>query len=158
MNPINYHFNKAFTLLELLITLSIFTILSISGIYYYQDNHHKTKLTLFSQQFYFDLMHAKELAITQQCLVTVCPISPNWESGYQIQAGKNLLLERTPAYFSDLAITPHFGLNQTCVIFDNNGHSLFNGHIAYHLKKTPQKKPDIKIILTQTGKIRLETT
>jgi hypothetical protein len=130
--------------------------------YYDQTHPNKTKLSLLANQFYFDLSFAKEQAMLQQQMVSICPIDLNgqWKKGYQIQihspnqAAHTLLLIRTPPYSDSQLIQAHFGLNQPCVFFDSKGHSLFNGHFLYSFEKSMAY---VKIILTQTGKMHLET-
>lgn len=150
-----YSKQKAFTLLELLITLTIFGILALSCAYYYQQHSSKTKLSFFVQQFYADLSYAKEHATAHNKTVTVCPINTHWENGYVVAIQKSSpILTRTPPYSSDHKIQSHFGLNHICLFFDVQGHSIFNGHMAYFFDND---KPYAKIILTQTGKMHLET-
>ena len=150
----DYSNQKAFTILELLITLTIFSILTLSSVYYYQQHNSKTKLSLFVQQFYADLSYAKEHAVSHNQTVTVCPTNTNWENGYKLTI-KNAspILIRTPPYSLDHKIHAQFGLNHPCLFFDAQGHTVFNGHIAYFFDKD---KPYAKIILTQTGKMHLE--
>ena len=150
-----YNKTKAFTLLELLITLSILSILSLAGVYYYQTDPNKTKLSLFSNQFYVDLSYAKEQALIQQKTIRICPIKQNWTNGYEINLNSDIVLSRTPNYPNNMRIESHFGLNQPCVYFDKQGQSLFNGHFSYSI---PNNQTQAKIILTQTGKIHLETS
>lgn len=149
-----YSNQKAFTLLELLITLTIFGILALSSVYYYQQHSSKTKLSLVVQQFYADLSYAKEHAASHNKTLTVCPLDLYWENGYTI-AIKNAspILIRTPPYSSDHKIQSHFGLNHICLFFDAQGHSMFNGHMAYFFDSNQLYA---KIILTQTGKMHLE--
>ncbi len=147
----DYH-NQAFTLLELLVTLVIFSLLSLSGLYYYQSHRSKTQLGLFARQLYADLSYAKEQAWLQQDIITLCPIQSNWHNGYDIQLNTTRLLIRTPAYPKKMQIQSHFGLNHPCVYFEPNGHIAFNGHFLYtHLNNTAQAK----IIFTQSGKMHL---
>ncbi len=149
-----YSNQKAFTLLELLITLTIFGILAFSSGYYYQQHSSKTKLSLFIQQFYADLSYAKEYAVSKKQMITVCPIHAYWENGYTLTAKNNApILIRTPPYSSDHKIHAHFGLNQSCLFFNDLGHSVFNGHMAYFYDNNQSYG---KIILTQTGKMHLE--
>jgi len=149
-----YSSQKAFTLLELLITLTIFSILTLSCVYYYQHHNSRTKLSLFVQQFYADLSYAKEHAVSHNQIVTVCPINTHWENGYKITVNNaSPFLIRTPLYSSDQKIQTHFGLNHTCLFFNSQGHSVFNGHISYFYDSD---KLYAKIILTQTGKMHLE--
>lgn len=151
-----YNNQKAFTLLELLITLTIFSILALSSGYYYQQHSSKTKLSLFAQQFYADLSYAKEHAASKRQPVSVCPINKKWENGYEVTITpipSTLILTRTPPYSDDHKIQAHFGLNQPCIFFDAQGHSVFNGHLAYLYDSD---KSYAKIILTQTGKMHLE--
>lgn len=160
-----YNKNKltrnGFTLLELLITLSILSILSFSSIYYYQSHTNKTKLGLYLNQFYVDLSYAKEQALNKHAAVHICPVNHDWKNGYQVMLkaeqpspiSTHSLLTRTPLYPSSFRIQAHFGLNQPCVYFNTQGKSLFNGHIIYSLEETSAYG---KIILTQTGKMHLE--
>ncbi len=156
----DYNKNNGFTLLELLITLSIFSILSFASLYYYQNHNNKTKLNLYINQFFVDLTYAKEQALIKQNQVSICPIHHNWDKGYEItwqetkyNKKKNSLLTRTPPYPNTLHIQSHFGLHQPCVYFDAQGQSLFNGHFIYTLEKSEAYG---KVILTQTGKMHLE--
>lgn len=149
-----YNNQKAFTLLELLITLTIFGLLTLSSVYYYQQHNSKTKLSFFVQQFYADLSYAKEYAASHSQTVTICPTNTYWENGYQLAIEHaSPILIRTPSYSSDHKIQSHFGLNKTCLFFDVQGHSIFNGHMAYFFDSN---KLYAKIILTQTGKMHLE--
>ncbi len=160
-NKNKYFAFKGFTLLELLITLFIISLLSFAGIYYNQTHPNKTKLSLLANQFYFDLSYAKEQAMVQQQMVSICPIDPNqeWKMGYKVQihapndTPSTLLLTRTPPYPKAQLIESHFGLNRSCVYFNAKGQSLFNGHFLYFFEKNSSY---VKIILTQTGKIHLE--
>lgn len=155
---------KGFTLLELLLTLSLISFLAFSGVYYHQQASNQSQLSLFAHQFYFDLGYAKEQAITKQQSVSICPLPStsenNWDNGYEITLLSNTsllsnttILRRESLYFPDLSIQSHFGLNHTCVYFDALGQSLFNGHIKYTLEKKPAYA---KITLTQSGKMHLE--
>jgi prepilin-type N-terminal cleavage/methylation domain-containing protein len=151
---LGYNKQTAFTLLELLITLSIFSFLTLAGVYYYQIHPNKTKLGLFANQFYVDLSYAKEQARIRQKTVRICPIEQNWTKGYEVNINSEMILSRTPPYPNTILIEAHFGLNQPCVYFDRRGQSLYNGHISYFYSAEKQI-PIAKIIVTQTGKMHL---
>lgn len=81
-----------FTLVELMIVLSVFAVLIAAALPSYNDFVRNQRVKTASFELFSSLVLARSEALTRNSTVTVTPTSgANWASGWEVKAGTTLL-------------------------------------------------------------------
>ena len=158
---------RGFTLIELMIVLSISTILLLIGIPSFQDMMENNRLSSSTNEIHGNLTFARNQAINQISYVVVCPLdksdgscTTDWIKGMDIfidennnsvfDTGETLLKQATPFNANDtLAFNP---TSTTNVTFTPDG--LIKGSSGeFHYCTTSNSKKGVSIAYSGLAKV-----
>ncbi|OQX36714.1 MAG: hypothetical protein B0D91_08530 [Oceanospirillales bacterium LUC14_002_19_P2] len=88
--------NKGFTLVELMITLAIAGILLGIGIPSFQDFMAENRVRSHSSALQHSLQYARSEAIKRNALISVARVGNNWNNGWAVLFGGQVLKQFTP--------------------------------------------------------------
>lgn len=80
-----------FTLVELMIVVSVFAVLIAAALPSYNDFVRNQRVKTASFELFSTLVLARSEALTRNSPVTVTPTSNNWAAGWEVRAGTTLL-------------------------------------------------------------------
>lgn len=80
-----------FTLVELMIVVSVFAVLIAAALPSYNDFVRNQRVKTASFELFSTLVLARSEALTRNSTVTVTPASNNWAAGWEVRAGTTLL-------------------------------------------------------------------
>lgn len=80
-----------FTIIELMVTLTIFAVLIAAALPAYNDFVRNQRVKTASFELFSSLVQARSEAITRNTTVTVTPTSSNWAAGWEVKVGTTLL-------------------------------------------------------------------
>ncbi len=83
--------NKAFTLVELIVTISIVAIMAAIAIPSFNNMILNSRLASFSNDFVNSVALAKNTAVSQRATVQIAPIDGSWNNGWQVLSGGETL-------------------------------------------------------------------
>jgi len=154
---------KGGSLIELLITLSIISMLITFGIYYNRTMHQKNMAAVASQQLYHGLQLAKTEAIKSKHIIGVCPsengssCSDNWHNPLIVFVSESsplIVLYQITYYTAPLTVQCNLGLKQKAFYFAASSRAIYSGSCA--LYQPNEHTPVFKVIVSQSGRIRTE--
>lgn len=94
---------KGFTIIELMVTVTIFAVLIAAALPAYNDFVRNQRVKTASFDLFSSLVQARSEALTRNTTITVTPISPpNWASGWTVKAGTTVL--RTQAAIANITM------------------------------------------------------
>lgn len=82
---------RGFTLIELMVVLTIFAVLVMAALPSYNDFVRNQRVKTASFELFSTLVLARSEALTRNSTVTVTPNSNNWAAGWEVRAGTTLL-------------------------------------------------------------------
>ncbi len=165
-----HSFTKAFTLLELLITLSIASIVLIAGVPAFQNFTLEQQMKAAIGSLHIDLMVGRSEAVHLSTRVVSCPGSPatgcsddsNWSDGWIVFADSNAdrqhqtgeTIVRHGQGFENLHI--HSSAGRTDIRFFPDGSAPgSNGSITFCGLGGPEKAR--KLVISNMGRIRRDS-
>lgn len=155
--------NTAFTLIEILIVLSILSISVGSAIYYFLPNIAATKSNLLADDLLHHLHYARSEAIKRNQIVGICgtqdaqTCSSNWNKGYLIytkpssQSAHQEIIKVNHYPDTHANISSLFSIYAEHIQFTPCGRSQNNGKII--VQSNPSMPAHI-IFISLTGRIR----
>jgi type IV fimbrial biogenesis protein FimT len=83
---------KGFTIIELMVTVTIFAVLIAAALPAYNDFVRNQRVKTASFDLFSSLVQARSEALTRNTTITVTPMSPpNWASGWEVKVGTTVL-------------------------------------------------------------------
>jgi type IV fimbrial biogenesis protein FimT len=161
--------NTGFTLIELLITLTLLAILLTLAVPVYKELIKNTRTTTQVNQLIAAINFARSEAIKRQAIVTLCAsnnqktCSSDWTKGWLVFVDKQASGQvnnddEILRIYSTLPINHHLewhALRNYLQMNSVGGTRSQNGHFSYY---TQDKNNQQQISISQTGRIRVETT
>jgi type IV fimbrial biogenesis protein FimT len=83
--------NSGFTVIELLVTLTILGILVSISVPSFRDLILSTRVSSGASDVYAVLVYSRTEAIKRNANITIAPVSGNWANGWQVTAGATVL-------------------------------------------------------------------
>ncbi len=114
----------AFTLVELMVTISILAILSTIAVPSFNSFINNNKLAAVSNDLYSAVSMARSEAVKLKVEVTLSPVNNNWSNGWVITKGAE---ESTETLFNRGAISKGLSLDSSSstesIVLDSSGYS-----------------------------------
>ena len=79
--------NKGFTLIELMVTISVVAIISAIAVPSFRDMVLENRLVAFSNDFTNTIALARNEALSRRSSVTISPVGAHWDSGWTVVSG-----------------------------------------------------------------------
>jgi type IV fimbrial biogenesis protein FimT len=156
---------QAFTLLELLVYLTLTSILLVATISSFSSLVEYRRITSLASTIFQDLRIAKSEAIKRNARIrmTFQSTGSNWCYGWKVNDGcdcfsenscaiDGIALKKSQQEYPQISLTTHLTSPGNRLIFDST--RLFMANTYGHIKlKTANK--EIRVIVTRTGRVRL---
>ncbi len=99
---------KGFTIIELMVTVTIFAILVAAALPAYNDFVRNQRVKTASFDLFSSLVQARSEALTRNTTITVTPMSVgNWASGWEVKTGTTVLRKQEPIANVTMVGTPN---------------------------------------------------
>lgn len=152
----------AFSLVELLVVISISGILLLSATNAYTRFLHQHYATLTLQQLQYAFHYARSEALLNHHTVTICPsfnrisCGGNWREGILVVTpnGEIRFFNTFRGHYADLRLQQS-GFSNSSVQIQSNGMTYSNGHFTYKSLKT-KYLPHFNLYFNKTGRLYVE--
>lgn len=131
-----------FSLVELLIVVAIAAVLAGLALPNYQFMLVNMEIRGISFDLVTQMMFARSEALKRNSTVQIDPVGGDWNKGWQIKFGSDVLREQPPVKRVDVAVSP---ASTTSIRFSQTGR-VSNGALAIQISDAAGKSPEISCV------------